>query len=202
MPVIYDKYFGRTRLLLWSITETKQELSCLVLDSDLLSAERFASSKRQLEHLASRAALRSVISDGTVEYAAAGAPYISGTDLHISISHTDSICAVSVSSERCAVDIEYRGRNFAKAANRYISGTERETAEALGEDGYGIIWCAKEALYKYSGQKELNFTQDIRITEVFSGNGIVQNILSGAVGNKIIDEIKVIKEAEHIIVLI
>ena len=69
--------------------------------------------------------------------------------------------AVCISPKRCAVDIEPASRDFSRAESRYTTPSER----ALSDDPLwpGIVWCAKEALYKYSGRRELDFRKDLRI---------------------------------------
>lgn len=202
MPVVYDRYLDGTRLILWHITETEEELSRMVNKEDLSSAERFASPKRRCERLASRAALRTVIQKGTVEYDFAGAPYIPGNNTHINISHTDSMCAVAFSEKICAVDIEHSQRHFAKVAEKYISEAEKEIADLLGEDAYGIIWCAKEALYKYSGQKGFEMLKFLQVTGITKREDNGNLILSGNIKDKAVDEIRIIREGDYIIALI
>ena len=78
---------------------------------------------------------------------------LSADGVFISLSHTDSACAVALSSEAVGVDIERTDRRgVAKLADRYLTGGElgvwkRERPED-GERAFLRIWCAKEAAFK------------------------------------------------------
>lgn len=195
----------------------------MVTECDIFHSEKITNKKRKLEHLAARAALRTAIPRGTVKYDTAGAPYIESIQtpdgtLHISISHTDSAAAVAISPERCAVDIENCRRDFSRSRDRYVAAEEKTIADLLNDGyppadktgrkdicgGYGILWCAKEALYKYSGENGLDLIKDIRIEEAVSREGHTEGILSlsGRIKNNGAVQIKIIPEGGHIIALI
>ena len=92
-------------------------------------------------------------------YDALGAPVLANRAVHISVAHCAGRIAVCASPERCAVDIEPQARDFSRAASRYLT----PEAEALSDEALlpGIVWCAKEALYKLAGRRELDFRRDL-----------------------------------------
>ncbi len=72
---------------------------------------------------------------------------------YISLSHTDTACAVAISDERVGVDIERADRrSVAKLADRYLTGGELDLWEKErqedGEQEFLRLWCAKEAAFK------------------------------------------------------
>ena len=76
------------------------------------------------------------------------------------------------------MDIEPATRDFRRAASRYLTPEE----EALSDDPLlpGIVWCAKETLYKYAGRRELDLLRDLRILSVDIAAGrIVGRICDG-----------------------
>lgn len=79
--------------------------------------------------------------------------------------------AVIISERRCAIDIEDIGRDFSRAASRFMTPDEC----ALGCDPrlQAAVWCAKETLYKYSGKKGLSLTEDIAVTGVDFDNSTI-----------------------------
>ena len=85
--------------------------------------------------------------------------------------------AVCASPERCAVDIEPATRDFRRAASRYLTPEE----EALSDDPLlpGIVWCAKETLYKYAGRRELDFRRDLHVVRL----DLAAGTLAGRIGN-------------------
>lgn len=127
-----------------------------------LAAVRGFAPERRREYLAWRAVVRREVgADARIDYDAAGAPVVVNYPVHISVAHCRGRVAVCFSDARCAVDIEPAGRDFSRAAVRYLSHAER----ALSDDPLFPVaaWCAKEAMYKYSGRNGLDLVRDLRI---------------------------------------
>ena len=77
MPLVCRHIRGGTTLLLWEIAESERQLCALVNAQDRLSAGRFRSPGRRIEHLAWRAALREIVgAEAEVHYDEVGRPYI------------------------------------------------------------------------------------------------------------------------------
>ena len=88
----------------------------------------------------------------------------------------DDLRRADAGRDRCAVDIEPETRNFSRAVSRYLTPEEK----SLSGDPFwpGIVWCAKEALYKYSGRRELDFRRDLRVEQVDLAAGMLTAISS------------------------
>ena len=69
----------------------------------------------------------------------------------------------------CAVDIESETRNFGRVIARYMTPCERRLSESALWPA--VAWCAKEALYKYAGRRELDLLRDLRLLEADLGEG-------------------------------
>ena len=115
--------------------------------------------------------------DVGIAYDALGAPVLTNRAVHISVAHCAGRIAVCASPERCAVDIEPATRDFRRAASRYLTPEE----EALSDDPLlpGIVWCAKETLYKYAGRRELDFRRDLHVVRL----DLAAGTLAGRIGN-------------------
>lgn len=170
MPLILRQHTDGGELLLWRIDESEEELLRLVTASDAASAGHFTNPVRRAEHLAWRAALRCVVTDGEVEYDEVGAPRLADGRRFVGVSHSKGYAAVLVAARRCAVDIEVLGRDFSRSASRFVSEQEREFSASAGERFEALVWCAKECAYKYSGRKELDLLGDIRIVGIDNEN--------------------------------
>lgn len=126
------------------------------------AAAGFGCARRREEFLTWRALVRREVgADAVIAYDAAGAPVLVDHPLFLSVSHCAGRVAVALSEGRCAVDIEPAGRDFGRVAARYMTASER----ALCADPLwpGIVWCAKEALYKYARRPGLDLLHDLRI---------------------------------------
>lgn len=127
-------------------------------------AARFQERRRR-EWLAWRALVRRELGAGVaICYDAVGAPVISGPGaggLRIAVAHCPGRVAVGFSDAPCGVDIERRDRDFSRALSRYL--TPEECGLAAGDVWPGVAWCAKEALYKRAGRRELDLRDDLRL---------------------------------------
>lgn len=133
--------------------------------AERVTATAFGSERRRCEYLAWRAIVRREVgSDAEIVYNECGAPVVRNYPIYIGVSHCRGYVAVGLSDAPCAVDIELAERNFSRVVPRYMSAVE----QALSSDALwaGVAWCAKEALYKYSGRQELDFLRDLHLLSV------------------------------------
>ena len=141
-------------------------------------AAAFGSERRRAEFLGWRAIVRRELGmQVRIGYDAAGAPVLTGSDCCISVAHCADRIAVCISPKRCAVDIEPASRDFSRAESRYTTPSER----ALSDDPLwpGIVWCAKEALYKYARRPGLDLLHDLRVEAVDFAAGTVVGRIGG-----------------------
>lgn len=170
---------GGAKMGLWRITESEAELAALTEASDVASCAGFASEKRRLERLAWRVLARRMLPPGVeFSYNAAGAPIVSEGGF-LSVSHCGGYAAVVCSPQPCAIDIESLGRNFGRVAGRFVSASERELDEAWGEGFECMVWCAKEAMYKYAGVDGLDFLKDLRLTAAYRARSTAAGEIRG-----------------------
>ena len=135
----------------------------LITASDVASASRFQNDKRRREHLAWRRVVRSELGRGVViDYNEVGAPVVDTPNTHISVAHCAQSVAVAIANEPVGVDIEALDRNYERVKSRFMSPAE-EALSSL-EAWPAVVWTAKEAIYKLYGKREVDLTEDIRIT--------------------------------------
>lgn len=147
------------------------ELAALTTEAERESAALFRSAARRAEYLSWRAVVRRELGPVDISYDATGAPSVDREDIYIGVSHCKGHVAVAVSERRCAVDIERADRDFSRAARRYVADFERRIVDhPLAE---GIIWCAKETLYKLSGRNGLDFLRDLHIDAFSAADGTI-----------------------------
>ncbi len=185
------------RKLLVEPPMTADEAARWTTPEEHADAATFGSERRRAEFLGWRAMVRRELGRAVViGYNIIGAPMLRGSDLCISVAHCAGRIAVCISPERCAVDIEPETRNFSRAESRYMTPSER----ALSDDPLwpGIVWCAKEALYKYSGSLSLDFAEDLRIERA----DLAAGSLTGRIENGEPVELSVRRDDGFIIVYI
>lgn len=117
-----------------------------------------------LRHLLLKAGI-----DGELVYDASGKPsLINGS--HISVTHSGNSMILSYGSRAHGVDMEVKGVKASRVKERFCDERELHWAGKVSDDNiYTLIWCAKEAIFKYFGEK-VDFRRDIFIepTELYS----------------------------------
>lgn len=142
--------------------------------------------KRRCERYSWHTLARELLGDPEAQftYNQVGAPQIVGSSLSLSVSHSQHLVAVVISPKLAAVDIELKGRNFAKVASRYFSERESQLLTA-SENLLAQVWSIKETAYKYAGRKELRLLEDICVEsivgEVFMVKIAGEDPLSGCI---------------------
>lgn len=147
---------------------TLSELLALSPESDCarINSGEFASESRVVQWLAWRVLLRRIAPDiEDIQYDKNGAPIaVAAVPVYISVSHSTDLVAVMVASGRCGIDIELKSRNFMRARSKFASCEEIARVGLESENGSaGLIWCAKEAIYKWAGVQGVDFMKDIEV---------------------------------------
>ena len=154
------------------------QLRSSVTDEEWAESERFGSEQRRAEWLTWHAVVHRVLGrDAKVRYNEVGAPYVEESEICFSVSHSKSLLAVLFSEHRCGVDMERLDRRFDRISSKYLTPEEQR----LGCDArfMAAAWSAKEALYKYVGEKGLSLLEDIRIVAYEAGHSITAQIKDG-----------------------
>jgi 4'-phosphopantetheinyl transferase len=159
-----------TEFALWRIEETADELyKQLQLDEDEKAyTKKLSKSKRYLHWLGTRVLLRKML--GTDDYIDAkvdvhGKPYLVSIPYHISLSHSFDYAAVMI-SKTCPVgiDIEQVKEKVERIAPKFMRPEELAFIEEERKIQHlYVCWCAKEAVYKCYGQKEVSFADNITL---------------------------------------
>lgn len=172
MPNYVHHTFNEGGVAIWHITETADELydqlATTRYDVQLLEKKNEA---RRAEWLAVRLLVKQLFgSKCQVAYHPSGAPYLEGSDMHISISHTRNYAAVAYHrTHPIGVDIEHISSRVERIVSRFTSEEEAAYIDQHGEHErmmYHLInWSAKETLYKlFSSPALAEFKEAFHIT--------------------------------------
>ena len=154
-----------------------EELLQLVPEQDRLSAAALEPAARREEFLMWRSIVYRYLPDAEIDYNGVGAPVVSNYPVYLGVSHCPGYVAVCLSDLSCAVDIELLSRNFERAAARFATLEERQLSD--NPLLLAALWCAKEALYKYSGRRELDLLRDLRIERFDLAAGRMRGCICG-----------------------
>jgi phosphopantetheine--protein transferase-like protein len=171
MAIAYRKQVDEdTELALWKIEESAEELySQLQLnDKEKNYIEGLSNGKRHLHWLGTRVLLRTMLSTSDYIHSEVdehGKPYLVNLPYHISLSHSFDYAAVMISrSGPVGIDIEQIKEKVERIARKFMSAEELDFLDTNNKvNQLYICWCAKEAVYKCNGQKEVSFLDNIRV---------------------------------------
>ncbi len=119
--------------------------------------QSFGSEKRRQQWLAVRfLAYKKFGITQKIQYSSTGQPLLDCCK--ISISHTDQLVAVAISTGALGIDIERINRNFRRISVKFVSPNDPQN---LSDLHLALLWTAKEAVYKLWAERELSFKQNI-----------------------------------------
>ena len=157
MPVVYIKEVAPdVKLGLWKMDD--DILQILSQSSDMrklfdTEISQYRSDSRRNEKLAVYSLLwKMTNSKIRISHNDNGKPIVDG--YNISISHTRGFASVILSKSKCvAVDIEYYSDRVGRIADKFI----RKDEIAKDIDSQLINWSAKETVYKYFSEQDLQY---------------------------------------------
>ncbi|WP_430815809.1 4'-phosphopantetheinyl transferase superfamily protein [Carboxylicivirga sp. RSCT41] len=179
------------KVAIWKIDESSDELLSVldISESDKLRLGTFKLERRKKEWLAARLLLQKMLGKyPEILYGGNGKPQLACESSYISISHTASYAAISVSDKPTALDIEICSERVEKVADRFVHNSEWEYIDKDEQSQYcTVLWCAKEAMYKHFDVFGVEFKEQFivmpfdlknegRLQSEFINEGIIQKL--------------------------
>ena len=168
MPLFYDKINGNAKIAIWHIAEEKN----FFLQKVPLQRE-ITHPHKQLQHLAGRYLLQHLYPDfpyHLIEIADTRKPFLPNEEYHFSISHCGDYAAVIVSKDhRVGIDIELVTPKVEKIKHKFLNEEEIKLVNgqwSMVNDEIRLLtllWCCKEAVFKWYGSGEVDFKDDIHL---------------------------------------
>jgi phosphopantetheinyl transferase len=159
-----------TKVLIWKIEETIDELKSGILLSDN-SLQRLNSMKSEIHQkgfLSIRHLLKTInLTDTDLQYDEFGKPHLD-KGRFISITHSFEFTAIIFSYDAVVgIDIEKQREKILKIAHKFTPFEEYKTIANVDAliSKLTIVWGAKESLYKIYGKKKLLFLHHIYIDD-------------------------------------
>ncbi|MDE3235411.1 MAG: 4'-phosphopantetheinyl transferase superfamily protein [Bacteroidota bacterium] len=178
MPLFYQQNINQaTQLAIWKIDEAESFFTAKVPLQRSISHPH-----KRLQHLAGRYLLQYLFPDFPYEeilIADTRKPYLPYEQYHFSISHCGDYAAAIVSStKRVGIDIELPSAKVLKVAHKFLNEEERlmfdlhplqvnACGTTFNDGRYDLptlLWCAKEAMYKWWSWGDIDFSEMLRIS--------------------------------------
>ena len=143
-------------IAIWDMQESLEELMQQSAD---ISIPNFNNEKRKKEYLVSRLLLKDIAPKTKITYNEYGAPGLENGK-HISISHSKNLVAIIFSKQKVGLDIEKISEKPLRLSSKFIS---KDVHQNLTEEKATLIWCVKEAIFKWHQKGNVDFKKDIKI---------------------------------------
>ncbi|MCF0063690.1 4'-phosphopantetheinyl transferase superfamily protein [Dyadobacter chenwenxiniae] len=180
MPICYIKSISDDATLgLWHMSESWQDLKEMVKlpATEWLPLEEKKTDKRKQEWLACRVLLQEMAQSlPIISYDKNRKPHIKGSSKQLSMSHSgDYVCVYVHDSEPVGVDLQQMKPSITKGSDYFLNEAEQHWADLDDNVLLHLIWCAKEAVFKFAGDADMDLKKHI-ITNPFKSNqnGIIE----------------------------
>ncbi|MBI5371566.1 MAG: 4'-phosphopantetheinyl transferase superfamily protein [Sphingobacteriales bacterium] len=169
MPVFFQQQINEnTRLGVWKIEETEA-----FFKGNVPVHREVTHPKKRLQHLAGRFLLQYLFPDFPYELiriADTRKPFLPDERYHFSISHCGDYAAALVSRDsRVGVDVEMVTPKILLIKDKFLSPEEQSLfisdPSAADPRLLTLLWSAKESVFKWYGEGNIDFKKHIRLTE-------------------------------------
>ncbi len=182
MPLFYQRNINQfTKLAVWEIKEDENFFT-----QQITLQRNITHPHKRLQHLAGRYLLQYLypsFSANDISFNHANKPFSVNKDVHFSISHCGNYAATIINlSNRVGIDIEIPTNKILKIAPKFLHQLEIEnlqipmhlhTPKLIHQ--LTLLWSCKEAVFKWCGNGQINFSEMIRIQPFsLADNGIIK----------------------------
>lgn len=176
MPLLLSKKIDEfSAYAVWNIQEELTELPKIACDKIPPNLNPI----KEAEWIVSRVLAREVCNIFEIPFKGVGKeptgkPFLIGSDVNISISHSFPIAGVMIHlNQSCGIDLELPREKLTTVQNKYLHPSEFESKDNLEE--LCKIWSSKEVIYKIFNKRNLSFKKDVQI--LLEENKGIGNIL-------------------------
>lgn len=143
-------------IIVWDMCESLDEL--MILGKEF-NTKNYKTEKRKKEFLTSRIILKEIYPKERISYNEFGAPELSNGTF-ISISHSKNLVSVITSKTKVGIDIEEISNKALRLSDKFINPNKHKN---LTPEKANLIWCCKEAVFKWYQKGKVDFKNDIEL---------------------------------------
>tara|TARA_Y100000385_G_C12986799_1_gene591014 strand:+ start:161 stop:739 length:579 start_codon:yes stop_codon:yes gene_type:complete len=155
MPIIHQTNENNCKIAVWKMNETLESLLRL---SKCVIPTKFKNEKRKKEFLTIQLLCSKILPESSIYYNKYGAPEVKNN--FISISHSSNLTAIILSNNKVGLDVEKISSRPVMLASKFIS---KKNHVDLSEEKATLIWCCKEAIFKWYQIGKIDYLKDIKI---------------------------------------
>ncbi len=161
MPLFFQKDINSdTKLGIWTIGEDEEFFKAYVPNHRDVTHPH-----KRLQHLAGRFLLKYLFPyfpSHLIQIADTRKPFLADETFHFSISHCGDYAGAIVSRKyRVGIDIEIPTDKVKRISHKFVNEGEFRNMKPTSAEDFTQIWSAKEAVFKWYGEGEVDFKQHI-----------------------------------------
>ncbi len=159
-------HIGSSQIIFWKIEKFDATKRYSLPLSDIEIIQTTKGQHRQDERLTARFCAKKMLETDYkgIKYLTSGKPYLDGSKINLSISHSRELCGVVFSEEKeVGIDVQLKSEKIRRVAPRVFNTNELRWAND-DLDKLTQLWCAKETVFKASQITGVNFIDDLVIT--------------------------------------
>ncbi len=176
MP-LFKKYEAPDAIMgIWKMSESLPDLETYykVKPHEVATYNSFRNDRRRKEWLTVRILLRELLGpEPSIEYMESGKPFLRGSKMFISITHTIGYVGVRLGGQPVALDMEYMSQRVLNLIPRFVSPKEMVY---ISEDNRVttalLIWSAKETLFKRFDISDVLFEEHLSVRSLYVNSSI------------------------------
>ena len=157
MPLLLKKEENNNTILVWKTLESLEELISLSTNTDYSHVK---SNERRKEFLACRILLNYFNKNLKISYSENGSPNLNNHQC-ISVSHSRNLVCIIISDKKIGVDVEQISDKSLRLKGKFINSHHTK----LNKEKSTLIWCIKEAVFKFHKIGNVDFKKDVFVTE-------------------------------------
>ena len=157
MPLLLKKEENNNTILVWEISEPLEGLISLSTNTDYSYAK---SEKKKKEFLTIRILLNYFNKNLKIAYSKNGSPNLSNHQ-YISVSHSGDLVCIIISDKKIGIDIEQISDKSLQMKEKFINSHHTK----LNKEKSTLIWCIKEAVFKFHEIGNVDFIKDISVPD-------------------------------------
>jgi phosphopantetheinyl transferase len=169
MPLLYQQNINEH--IIWALWRMDEPVDFFAMEG--YEASRISHPQKRKQHLAGRYVLKMLLPDldlKTISVAENKKPFIMGSEIDFSITHSDNLVGVIVGiGRRVGMDIEFANQRVLDLSHKFMTTADFSTFyndDFSDQEKATIAWTMKESAFKLNGIPGVDFKRDLRLIAV------------------------------------
>ena len=169
MPLLYQQNINEH--IIWALWRMDEPMDFFAMEG--YETSKISHPQKRKQHLAGRYVLKMLLPDldlKTISVAENKKPFITGSEIDFSITHSDNLVGVIVGKgRRVGMDIEFANQRVLDLSQKFMTTADFSIFckdDFSDQEKATICWTMKESAFKLNGIPGVDFKNDLRLIAV------------------------------------